>query len=264
MGSLVGSRHPLSLGVTFGSRPRVGGSNPVNTWFLEFCFFTAAGLTAALSMTFQRVRHGDDVIVIPDDEADTHATHVVAATRSMQSGGRAESARSPARGSRVVSSPTFDIATRTIRSRPHVRFADGLSSASTQAGSTIGNVCGNVGTHLQTAADLLAASPLAATAGIVPAPVRGMPLAKAPLELPYPTAPSSSSLLAAEVDLVVDDRETAGAGPSHASFLARLRVHPGLADHAVQRRLPVGDALLVARVTAAGAAAYEGAPPEGT
>jgi len=53
MGSLVGSRHPLSLGVTFGSRPRVGGSNPVNTWFLEFCFFTAAGLTAALSMTFR-------------------------------------------------------------------------------------------------------------------------------------------------------------------------------------------------------------------
>jgi len=39
MGSLVGSRHPLSLGVTFGSRPGVGGSNPVNTWFLEFFFF---------------------------------------------------------------------------------------------------------------------------------------------------------------------------------------------------------------------------------
>ena len=54
MGSLVGSRHPLSLGVTFGSRPGVGGSNPVNTWFLEFCFFTAGGLTAGLSMTFQQ------------------------------------------------------------------------------------------------------------------------------------------------------------------------------------------------------------------
>jgi len=53
MGTLVGSRHPLSLGVTFGSRPGVAGSNPVNTWFLEFCFFTAAQLTAALSMTFQ-------------------------------------------------------------------------------------------------------------------------------------------------------------------------------------------------------------------
>jgi len=53
-GSLVGSRHPLSLGVTFGSRPGVGGSKPVNSWFLEFCFFTAAGLTAALSMTFQQ------------------------------------------------------------------------------------------------------------------------------------------------------------------------------------------------------------------
>ena len=54
MGSLVGRRPPLSLGVTFGSRPGVGGSNPVNTWFLEFLLFTAAGLTAALSMTFQQ------------------------------------------------------------------------------------------------------------------------------------------------------------------------------------------------------------------
>ena len=53
MGSLLRRRHPLSLGVTFGSRPGVGGSNPVNTWFFEFCFFTAGGLTAALSMTFQ-------------------------------------------------------------------------------------------------------------------------------------------------------------------------------------------------------------------
>jgi len=53
MGSLVGSRHPLSLGVPFGSRPGVGGSKPVNSRFLEFCIFTAEGLTAALSMTLQ-------------------------------------------------------------------------------------------------------------------------------------------------------------------------------------------------------------------
>jgi len=44
MGSLVGSRQPLSLGVTFGSRPGVGGSNPVNTWFLEFWFLQQQGL----------------------------------------------------------------------------------------------------------------------------------------------------------------------------------------------------------------------------
>jgi len=44
MGSLLGSRHPLSLGVTCGSRPWVGGSNPVNTWFLEFYFLQQAGL----------------------------------------------------------------------------------------------------------------------------------------------------------------------------------------------------------------------------
>ena len=37
-------RHPLSIGVTFGSRPGVGGSNPVNTWFLELCFLQQQGL----------------------------------------------------------------------------------------------------------------------------------------------------------------------------------------------------------------------------
>jgi len=37
-------RHPLSLGVTFGSRPGVGGSNPVDTWFFEFCFLQQEGL----------------------------------------------------------------------------------------------------------------------------------------------------------------------------------------------------------------------------
>jgi len=44
MGSLMGSRHPLLSGVTFGSRPGVGGSNPVNTWLLEFCFLQQQGL----------------------------------------------------------------------------------------------------------------------------------------------------------------------------------------------------------------------------
>jgi len=44
MCSLVGSWHPLSLGVTFGSRPGVGSSNPVNTWFLEVCFLQQKGL----------------------------------------------------------------------------------------------------------------------------------------------------------------------------------------------------------------------------
>jgi len=35
---------PLSLGVTFGSHPGVGGSNLVNTWFREFCFLQQQGL----------------------------------------------------------------------------------------------------------------------------------------------------------------------------------------------------------------------------
>jgi len=207
---------------------------------------------------------GHDVIVIADEEADAHATDVVATTPSVQTGGRAESAGRSTSKSPVAGLPTIDLATETSRSGAHERSAAGLPSASTPAGSTAGDAGGNVGTHLQTAADLLAASFLVSTAGIVLPPVSGMPLAKAPLELTYPMPPSSSSQLAAEVYLVVDDRETTGVGPSRAAFLARLTVNPGLADRVVRRRLPVGDALLVARVTATGAAAYEGAPPEGT
>ena len=46
MGSQVGSRHLLSFGVTltFGSRPGVGGSNLVNTWFFEICLLQQEGL----------------------------------------------------------------------------------------------------------------------------------------------------------------------------------------------------------------------------
>jgi len=207
---------------------------------------------------------GDDVVVVPDDEADTYATDVVAATPSMRSGGRVESTGWHASGSPVAGSPTIDDATESSRPDARVRSTSELPSASTAAGSAVGDAGGNVGTHLQTAADLLGASSLAASSGTVPSPVSGMALAKAPVELTYPMPPSSSSALAAEVYLVVDDRETAGVGPSRATFLARLRVNPGLADRVVQRRLPVGDALLVARVTAVGAAAFDGAPPEGT
>jgi len=43
MGRLRGSKG-FSLGVTFGSRPGVGGSSPVNTWFLELCFLQQQSL----------------------------------------------------------------------------------------------------------------------------------------------------------------------------------------------------------------------------
>lgn len=121
-------------------------------------------------------------------------------------------------------------------------------------------VLGHFGTHLQTAADVLNASPLAAVAGSTRG---GMALATAPVALTYPLPPTSFGPMSAEVFLLVDDRETAGSGPSRRAFLTRLRLNPGLANRVVTRRLPIGDAILVARVRAAGAAAYPGAPPAG-
>ena len=120
-----------------------------------------------------------------------------------------------------------------------------------------------VGSHLQTAADLMRTFPVA---GAEP-PARnssGMAPARKPLALTYPLPPSSSGPLAAEVFILVDDRETAGSGATRSSFLSKLRLNPGLADRVFTRRLPTGDAVLVARVTAAGAAAFEGAPAAGT
>ena len=121
-----------------------------------------------------------------------------------------------------------------------------------------------VGTHQQTAEDLLRASFLRVTAGSAPLRVGGMALARQPIALPYPPCPESTSQTASEVYLVVDDRETAGSSTSRAAFLSRLRVNPGLAGRVITRRLPTGDATLVARVTRTGQAAFAGAPPTGT
>jgi len=119
------------------------------------------------------------------------------------------------------------------------------------------------GSHLQTAADLMRTFPIAGTEP----PARnstGMAPARKPLALTYPLPPSSSRPLAAEVFIFVDDRESAGSGATRRSFLSKLRPNPGLADRFVTRRLPTGDAVFVARVTAASAAAFQGAPPAGT
>jgi len=121
-------------------------------------------------------------------------------------------------------------------------------------------VVGHVGTHLQTAADVLSASPLVAVAGSTRG---GMALATAPVALTYPLPPTSSGPMSAEVFLLADDRETAGSGPSRRAFLRRLRLSPGLANWVVTRRIPTVDAILVARGTAAGGAAFPGAPPAG-
>jgi len=64
--------------------------------------------------------------------------------------------------------------------------------------------------------------------------------------------------------LVVDTRDTRGSGAERAAFLARLNDEPGLTDRVFERKLPVGDALLVARITSRGAAAVAGAPRAGT
>jgi len=121
-------------------------------------------------------------------------------------------------------------------------------------------VVGLLGTHLQTAADVVGASPFVVAAASTS---DGMALASAPVALTYPLPPTSTGPMTAEAFLLVDDRETAGSGPSRRAFLNRLRLNPGLANRVVTRRLPIGDAILVARVTAAGAAAFPGAPPFG-
>jgi len=121
-----------------------------------------------------------------------------------------------------------------------------------------------VGTHQQTAEDLLRASPFGGTAGSLPSRAGGMALASQPIALTYPLPPSSTGPLASEVFLVVDDRETTGSGVSRSAFLSRLRMNPGLTGRVVTRRLPCGDATLVARVTTAGAGAFAGSPAAGT
>jgi len=191
------------------------------------------------------VPNDNDVVVVSDGDADNLVAQSVAGCTAT------DVAVAPALTGACFSG-TKDHAT------------GGPASAPTQAGSSAADDDTRVGTHLQTAADLLGASSLAASSGSAPAPVGGMALARVPLELTYSMPPSSSGPMAAEVYLVVDDRETAGVGPSRAAFLTRLRVNPGLAGRVTQRRLPIGDAVLVARVTSTGAAAVEGAPPAGT
>jgi len=197
----------------------------------------------------------DDVIVVTDGERDTDRPPPATGARS-------------ARGDASSSIPT---AAANSGDGVIVAVDDGDSQSATDAaGSTPAAdeygwpMVDRVGTHQQTAADLLRSFP---TSGTTEAPTRnssGLALAPKPLALTYPHPPSLSGPRAAEVFLLVDDRETAGNGPARRSFLAKLRVNPGLADRVLTRRLPTGDAVLVARVTAAGAAAFDGAPAAGT
>jgi len=131
---------------------------------------------------------------------------------------------------------------------------------------------GNLGTHSQTADDLRAAY----TAGFgstasTPiqcgrAAVRGLSVVPTPLALLLPptSPPSLGFLPLVQTFLVVEKREIRGSGMQRAAFLGRLRAEPGLVGRVEDRMLPVGDALVVARVTAAGQAAFPGAPVAGT
>jgi len=137
-----------------------------------------------------------------------------------------------------------------------------------------------LGTHKQTAAELLsffnptflntgrqtATSESSAPPVSPPLDKFGVSLAPTPLALlsPLPPAPSFSSSPLVEVFLVVDKRETHGSGIGRSAFLARLRAQEGLVGCVEERTLPVGDALLVARVTSAGQDAFPGAPEAGT
>jgi len=91
-----------------------------------------------------------------------------------------------------------------------------------------------------------------------------MPWASMPVELQFPFPMTPDGALVAEVYLVEDDREMVGVGPSRDALPSRLRVNPGLANRVERRRLPTGDAVFVAHVTAAGEAPVAGAPQTGT
>ena len=205
------------------------------------------------------VGNDNDVVPISDADADAVVAH------SVVSDGDSDTLVADA-ASRSTTTDAADstAATVAVLSDTGVQEAGAAAKPPTRAGLRAADDGGGAGTQLQTAADLLGASALAASAGRTPAPVGGMALARVPLELTSSLPSSTSGPSAAEVYLVVDDRETTGVEQSRAAFLNRLRVNPGLTGRVVQRRLPIGDALLVARVTSAGAAAVAGAPPAGT
>lgn len=124
-----------------------------------------------------------------------------------------------------------------------------------------------LGTHVQSAADLLAAFPLPPPVRAGPARMAcGMPQALRPLRVSHTPPPESANPppAAADVLLIVDTRDTHDSGHMRSEVFARLSSEPGLTGRVFERKLPVGDALLVARINPYGAASVDGAPPEGT
>ena len=124
----------------------------------------------------------------------------------------------------------------------------------------------STGTHKQTATDLLNSSDLAPPAGSAVQVEGGVPRALSPVSVghPLPQLTPDPTTVAAEVSLVVDTRETRGSGVARAACFSQICAAPGLGARVVERQLPVGDALLVARITRHGATAVAGAPAADT
>lgn len=119
-------------------------------------------------------------------------------------------------------------------------------------------------TNRQTTDDVLRATNLRAYAAPRLRQVFGVARLSMPCAVPFPSPIEADGPPVAEVLLVVDSRETVGKGPSRDAMLSRLRIIPGLVNRVVKRRLPAGDAVLVARVTSTGEAIVRGAPRAGT
>jgi len=122
------------------------------------------------------------------------------------------------------------------------------------------------GTHKQTAVDLLKCSDLAPPAGSAVQVEGDIPRALTPVAASHslPQLTPDPITVAAEVSLVIDTRDTRGSGIARAAFFSKICAAPGLGARVVERQLPVGEALLVARITRHGATAVAGASPADT
>jgi len=96
---------------------------------------------------------------------------------------------------------------------------------------------GRVGSHLQTAADLMRTFPVAGT-GPTARNSSGMAPARKPLALTYSPQPWSSGPLAAAVLILVDDRETARSGARRPSCASTLGWPTGSSRVACRRAMP--------------------------
>jgi len=184
------------------------------------------GVAAAVPMV---VCNDNDVVRISDADSDALVAHTVISdgnsdTLMANAASRAATTDAAAATAALVSELCVI----------GVKEAEAAARAPTSAGSLATGDGGGAGTQLQTAADLLGASALAAPAARTFAQGGGMARAPVPLEMTHVLPPSTSGPSAAGVYLVIDGRKTAGVEPSTAAFRACLRVNPDRAGRVVQ------------------------------